>query len=121
MRFLLDEMLSARIAERLRALDIDAEAIDRSPELRGLPDAEVFAYSQRERRVLVTYNREDFLALDREYRAQAREHAGIVILNPRRLPQGTASIGPLSAALAAFVETGAPYPSFIHWLSARTP
>ncbi len=117
MRFLLDEMLSAQIAERLRALGIDAAAIDESPELRGLPDAEVLAHAQREERVLVTYNREDFLALDRDYRAEAREHAGVVILNPRRFPQGKAIIDPLSAALAAFSERGAPYPSFVHWLS----
>jgi hypothetical protein len=41
----------------------------------------------------------------------------MVILNPRRFPRGKASTDPLSAALAAFAERGAPYPSFVHWLS----
>jgi Domain of unknown function (DUF5615) len=115
-KLLLDEMLSARIAEQLRGSDCDATAVDENPDLRGLPDPDLFAHAQRVGRALVTYNRDDFLVLDREYRSQGREHHGIVILNPRRFPQGAASIGALIAALAAFVAAGTPYPSFIHWL-----
>lgn len=116
MKLLLDEMLCARIAEQIRACGHDAVAVDETPELRGLPDPELFAFAQEQVRAIVTYNREDFLALDREYQSRQQEHRGIVILHPRRFPQGTASIGVLVAALASFVEAGPPYPSFIHWL-----
>lgn len=109
-------MLSARIAEQLRARGWDVRAIDESPELRGLSDPDVFAHAQREERAIATYNREDFLALDREYASRQREHHGIVILHPRRFPQGEQSIGKLLAALSKFVEAEPPYVSFIHWL-----
>jgi hypothetical protein len=115
-KLLLDEMLAAGIAEQVRGRGHDALAVDETPELRGLADPDLFAQAQEQERAIVTYNREDFLALDREYRSRQREHHGIVILHPRRFPQGAASIGPLVTALANFVEAGPPYPSFIHWL-----
>ncbi|MGC2372414.1 MAG: DUF5615 family PIN-like protein [Solirubrobacteraceae bacterium] len=114
MKLLLDEMLSAQIAEQIRGRGHDA--VDETPELRGLADPDLFVQAQEQERAIVTYNREDFLALDREYRSRQREHHGIVILHPRRFPQGAASIGSLVTALASFVEAGPPYPGFIHWL-----
>ena len=116
MKLLLDEMLSAQISEQIRARGHDALAVDETSELRGFADPDLFAQAQEQERAIVTYNREDFLALDREYRSRQREHHGIVILHPRRFPQGTASIGALVTALSIFVEAGSPYPSFIHWL-----
>ncbi len=116
MKLLLDEMLSAGIAEQIRERGHDALAVDETPELRGVADRDLFAQAQKQERAIVTYNREDFLALDREYRSRHQEHHGIVILHPRRFPQGAASIGALVTALASFVEVGPPYPSFIHWL-----
>ncbi len=88
----------------------------RNNHLRGLADPDLFDYAQQDGRAIVTYNREDFLALDRAYQTHGREHHGIVILNPRRFPQGGATTGALIAALAAFDAAGAPYPGFIHWL-----
>ena len=115
MKLLLDEMLSGCIAEELRQHDHDTLAVEES-NLRGLSDPELFAHVQELERAIVTYNREDFLALDREYQSRERPHHGIVILHPRRFPQGDASTGKLIAALSSFVEAGEPYPSFIHWL-----
>lgn len=118
MKLLLDEMLAARIAEQLRGRGRghDVVAVDENHHLRGLADPDLFDYAQQDGRAIVTYNREDFLALEREYRAREREHHGIVILHPRRFPQGLATTGALIAALAAFDAAGPPYPSFIHWL-----
>jgi predicted nuclease of predicted toxin-antitoxin system len=109
-KLLLDEMISARIAERLRADGHDVRAIDESPGLRGLSDPDVFAHAQQEERAIVTYNREDFRALDREYTSRQHEHHGIVILHPRRFPQGQQPI----ASLSNFVNAAPLYPSFIH-------
>lgn len=64
----------------------------------------------------MTYNRDDFLAIDREYRSRGSDHHGVVVLRPRRFPQGAASIGRLVRALARLVAGGTPYPSFVHWL-----
>jgi hypothetical protein len=115
-KLLFDEMLSAAIAEQIRERGHDALAVDETAELRGLPDPDLFAQAQEQERAIVTYNREDFLALDREYRSRQREHHGIVILHPRRFPQGAASVGALVTALSIFVAGDSPYPSFIHWL-----
>lgn len=116
MKLLLDEMLPATIAEQLRQRDRDVVAVDERPELRGLPDPEVLELCGREERAIVTYNRDDYIELDRWYRSAERDHSGVVILNPRRFPQGMATIGMLVTSLETFISRGSPYPSFIHWL-----
>ena len=116
MKLLLDEMISAVVAEQLRGRNRDVEAISERRELRGLTDQDLFEYVQTAERTAVTYNRDDFLELDRRYRGENRPHGGIVILNPKRFPQGPASIGLLVASLDKLVAAGPPYESFIHWL-----
>jgi predicted nuclease of predicted toxin-antitoxin system len=113
---LLDEMISAVVAEQLRGRDRDVEAVSERRDLRGLADEDLFEYAQAAERSVVTYNRNDFLELDRRFRSQARNHCGIVILNPRRVPQGPASIGPLVKSLDELIADGPRYESFIHWL-----
>jgi predicted nuclease of predicted toxin-antitoxin system len=115
-KLLLDEMISALVAEQLRPRGRDVEAVSERRDLRGLIDRNLFEYAQTAERSVVTYNRDDFLELDRLYRGENRPHRGIVILNPRRFPQGRASIGPLVTALDRLIDAGAPYESFIHWL-----
>ncbi|MGH2835098.1 MAG: DUF5615 family PIN-like protein [Solirubrobacteraceae bacterium] len=116
MKLLLDEMISAVIAEQIRARDHDVEAIIEHSELRGMIDHEVFEYAQTGHRSVVTYNRDDFLEIDRRWRSQGLAHNGVVILNPGRFPQGAGSIGALVASLDRLLSEGAPYESFIHWL-----
>lgn len=116
MKLLLDEMISAVIAEQLRSRDRDVEAVSERRELRGLTDHELFDYAQTAEQAVVTYNRDDFLELDRHYRSENRRHCGIVILNPRRFPQGPGSIGPLVISLGELIAAGPPYESFLHWL-----
>jgi predicted nuclease of predicted toxin-antitoxin system len=115
-KLLLDEMLAAIVAEQLRGRERDVEAVSERRELRGLTDRDLFEYAQGAERSLVTYNRDDFLELDRLYRGENRPHCGIVILNPRRFPHGPVSIGPLVTSLERLMDAGAPYESFIHWL-----
>ncbi len=117
MKLLLDEMISAQVAEQLRARNRDVEAVSALRELRGLSDLDLFEFAQTAGRAVVTYNRDDFLELDRQFRSHAREHHGIVILHPRRYPQGARSIGPLTLALDGLILSGPPYPSFVHWLA----
>ena len=116
MRLLLDEMLSADIAEGLRGRGRDVVAGDERDESRGQSDEEQFERAQAEHRALVTYNRDDYLELDRYYRQIGREHAGLIVLNAHRFPQGRKTIGALVASLDAFVSDGPPHPGFVHWL-----
>jgi hypothetical protein len=115
-KLLLDEMISAVVAEQLRSSNRDVEAVSERRELRGLTDEDLFEYAQTTERAVVTYNRDDFLELDRRYRGENRRHRGIVILNPRRFPQGPASIGALVGSLDQLIAAGPSYESFIHWL-----
>ena len=116
MKLLLNEMISAVVAEQLRGRRCDVAAVGEHRELRGHSDADLFEYAQSDERVIVTYNRDDFLELDRRYRGQNRRHCGIVILNPRRFPQGPASVGPLVRSLDRLIAAGPLYESFILWL-----
>ena len=116
MKLLLDEMISGVVAEQLRGRNRDVEAVSERRELRGLTDRELFEYAQTAERTVVTYNRDDLLELDRHYRGENRQHSGIVILNPKRFPQGPTSTGPLVGSLDNLVAAGPPYESFIHWL-----
>ncbi len=108
-------MLSAVIAEQLRGRGHDVVAVTERTELRGLLDLDLMERADHEERAVVTYNRDDFLALDRQFRQAEREHHGIVILNPRRFPQGAASIRVLITSLEALLATP-PCPGFLHWL-----
>lgn len=116
MKLLLDEMLPAAIAEQLRQRGHDVIAVSEHPELPGLPDPELLEHCGREQGAIVTYNGDDYLELDRRYRSEGRDHAGVVILNPRRFPQGAATIGALVHSLVTFLSQEPTYPSFIHWL-----
>lgn len=116
MKLLLDEMLPAAIAGGLRARGHEVEAVSERAELRGMTDHDLFEYAQTRARAIVTYNRDDFLELDGRWRSQGRVHSGIVILNPKRFPQGAGSIGALVASLDGLLASGAPYDAFIHWL-----
>lgn len=116
MKLLLDEMIAAVVAEQLRDRDREVGAVSERRELRGLSDEDLFEHAQATKRAIVTYNRDDFLELDRLFRGKNRPHCGIVILNPRRFPHGPVSIGALVTSLDRLIEAGAPYESFIHWL-----
>jgi hypothetical protein len=92
------------------------EAVSELAALRGMTDDDLFEYAQTAHRSLVTYNRDDFLELDRRWRSQGQTHDGVVILNPKRFPQGTASVGAIVTSLDRLLADGAPYQCFIHWL-----
>jgi len=113
-KLLLDEHLPHAISEHLRARSHDATAVTERPELRGLSDPDLFEHAQSEQRTIVTYNIEDFLRLDREYRSAERTHTGIVLVSAHRFPRK--SVGALVTALDAFLKSNVSQTSFVHWL-----
>jgi len=56
------------------------------------------------------------VALSQAHDIEGRDHAGVVILNPRRFPQGVATGGVLVCSLETFLSQQPPNPSFIHCL-----
>lgn len=87
-RFLVDECTGPGVARWLRELGYDAVSV--FDEARGIDDAEVLAWAFRERRVLIS-NDKDFG--DRVFR-DAREHCGVLLLRlaDERTPAKIAAI-----------------------------
>ena len=115
-RFLLDEMLSPEIARQLRRRGIDADAVAARPDLVGRSDDHVLAVAATEGRCLVTANIADFAALDASWRADAREHAGILLVASGLLLR-RGSLGPVVSAVDECATAGgAPGPGEIRFL-----
>jgi predicted nuclease of predicted toxin-antitoxin system len=113
-KLLLDEQISGKVAERLRGEGHDALAVTADPSLRGLSDPDLFEVAQQQGRTVVTYNRDDFEAIIREYAADSRDHHGLVIVHPTRFP--SRELTRLAKALATLADTLQPSRSFTLWL-----
>lgn len=102
-RLLLDEMLSAAIAEQLEPY-LDVRAVSSDVATRGLPDADVLALATAEERVLITDNIGDFVALSADWAAAGKTHAGLLFISSKTYPQDRARTGRIVAALRARSE-----------------
>jgi hypothetical protein len=100
LRLLLDEMYPPAIAEQLRARGRDAEAVAARPELRALPDEEIFAAAQSERRSVATENVVDFSPIADRHDQRGVAHYGLIFVSPAKYRRGDAStIGRMVGAL----------------------
>lgn len=116
-RLLLDEMMSAKIAVRLREQGLDAEAVLERRELVGGPDEALLERAAREGRVLVTKNVVDFSPLSQHWAASGRVHAGLVFVSTKTFPEGRDWMGAVTSALArAHEQRRLPGPGEVIWL-----
>ncbi|HJQ42847.1 MAG TPA: DUF5615 family PIN-like protein [Jatrophihabitantaceae bacterium] len=106
-KLLLDELLSAAIADRLRAVGVDAIAVVEDALLVGAPDSDILEAATAQRRCLVTLNIADFVVLSRQWQAAGRDCAGIVYVPSRAFPQNRSFIGSVSAELKELVDRDA--------------
>jgi predicted nuclease of predicted toxin-antitoxin system len=84
MTALLDEQLSAQIAELLRKAGYDVEAVLDRNDLIGRSDRVIFETACSEGRAVITNNIKDFRPLAAEFLAQGRIHAGLILLPSAR-------------------------------------
>jgi hypothetical protein len=102
---LLDEMYPMVIAQQLRSRGHDVSAVTERPELRSLPDTDVFAVAQQERRAIVSENIADFSTIADAVDQSAQVHYGLVLIDPIKFPRGREStIGRLVVALDELLE-----------------
>lgn len=100
MRFLLDEDLPPEAARAARGMGLDVASVHELART-GLSDEQQLAFAAAERRILVTRNRDDFIALTRSFYATGRAHAGILIVS-RAYPNHRPAT--IAHALAAWRE-----------------
>ena len=113
MKALLDEMIPPAVAVQLRRRGHDVIAVAERADLRSLPDREILALAQAEGRAIVTRDRADYLALEREQRSAEETHAGLVLVSSRFAP---AAVGPLVKTLDHVLARADLHPGFVHWL-----
>lgn len=116
MKLLLDEQISGKVAERLRGRGHDVLAVTDEPDLRGMPDPDLFEEAQEQGRALVTYNRPDFEPIVRECARLNRSHRGLVIVHPVRFPSW--EFARIAAALEKLLAAPGLGESFVVWLQA---
>lgn len=76
------------IADRLSASGREVEAVTRRADLRALPDSDIFATAQRERRAVVTENIADFSGIADDHDRRGIVHHGLVLVHPGKYPRG---------------------------------
>ncbi len=81
MRLLLDAHVSgARVGGPLEAAGHDVRALDREPQLEGLDDEGVLELAAHEQRILITHDVADFPRILRQWAADGRSHAGVILV-----------------------------------------
>jgi hypothetical protein len=103
LRLLLDEHFAREIAQGLRARGYEVVVVAERPDLRNLPDEELWIRAARERRAIVT---EDARDITRLLQATPMDdlHWGVVFTSRRRYPRDRAGIGRLIQALEALLR-----------------
>jgi predicted nuclease of predicted toxin-antitoxin system len=103
MKLLLDEHLSPRIAEALRARGCDAVSVLET-DLEGKDDRPLWERAITEERVVVTYDKDDFPGLFTDLFQEGIRHPGLVIISSRTIRSH--DIGGLMRALERLIESG---------------
>jgi predicted nuclease of predicted toxin-antitoxin system len=98
LKLLLDEMYSPRLAEALRAADVDACTVVELG-LAGSSDPEVFVAAIADGRTLLTENVADFARISAEHLVAGQHHPGVLIALSSRFSRRVAGIGPLVTAV----------------------
>ena len=105
MKVYLDENLSPRIAEILRAAGVDAVSAHEAGRT-GIDDRSQLAHATQEGRAMVTCDVSDFIVLAAEAIAANAEHAGIILVPPRLPARALSEIAAALQAIAARYPEG---------------
>jgi predicted nuclease of predicted toxin-antitoxin system len=102
-RLLLDEMYPARLAEALRAANVDAVTVGELA-LAGRSDLDVFAAAVADGYALLTENVADFARIAADHLTAGHHHSGVLVALSSRLSRRPAGRGALVAAVLAIAD-----------------
>ncbi len=82
-------MVAGEVAIQLRRLGHDVLAVQDAEQrwASGLDNPDQIAIAAQQKRVLVTYNIRDFIALSQLWAQARRQHYGILLVHPQTIPQ----------------------------------
>jgi hypothetical protein len=101
-RLLLDAHVSARgVGRSLARKGHDVLALSEHAAYEGLDDEDVLMLAAQDGRILVTHDIEDFPPILREWAAEGRSHAGVILVYGIRQHEFRAVIDGVSVLLAA--------------------
>ncbi len=79
-RLFTDEMIFIELAPELRSRGYDAEScVEAGRSGQAISDELQLVYATQQGRALLTFNKTDFLHLDRSWKTAQRAHAGIIV------------------------------------------
>ena len=79
-RLFTDEMINPSLALELRSRGYDVESCEEAGRSRQrISDAEQLEYAARQGRTILSFNKRDFIALDRDFKSGGRRHAGMIV------------------------------------------
>jgi hypothetical protein len=79
-RLFTDEHISDTLARALKRRGYDVESCEEAGRAnRGIPDEEQLTYATQHGRAILTFNRNDFLRLDAQWKRVGQQHGGIII------------------------------------------
>ena len=114
-RFLLDEDLPPQVAVIARSIGLDVVSVHHIGR-NGLSDEDQLRFAASESRILVTRNRDDFIALTHRAYATNAPHHGVLLV-PRSAPNTHPErIARSLAGWAARFATGHPGSGFVDFL-----
>lgn len=117
MKLLVDEHFPAVLAEQLRSRGHDVVAVVERKDLRGRPDAEIYAAALAERRWILTENVVDFVPLHAEAQGGGACIPGLALTSNRRFPRGRPdTLGALVRALNILLGEDSREAGAVVWL-----
>ena len=123
MRLLLDEMISAVVAEQLRRRGFDVVAIQDPGlrHLRGIDDCRLLEVAAAQQRAVVTDNVPDYLACHRARLERGLAHHGLLLFGNDTFPRHRHEVF-VGAVLAALTRTLEDHPGddgsgWVRWLA----
>lgn len=109
-------MIPSEAARQLREMGIDASAVGEHPHLRGSSDHEIVLHAIEEKRTVVTFNIDHFLAEGRESKQSGMHHYGIVLVDSKKFGNSRERVPQLVSALRHLAESDRDLKDRVTWL-----